>query len=58
MMIGKEGTTYFETCWNQSCVAGIVDVETQQLASTNHETIVLDYEKGAITKVFKHIGNT
>ncbi|USW47684.1 Putative alpha/Beta hydrolase [Septoria linicola] len=55
-MIGKEGQAYFESCWQQQCVDGVIDYTSTQLVDRSHETIVMDYEKGGIVRVFQHIG--
>ncbi|KAF2721890.1 hypothetical protein K431DRAFT_320132 [Polychaeton citri CBS 116435] len=47
IMIGQGGKTYFDQCWTQACVP--------ELPDTDHETIILDHEKGPLVGIFEDI---
>ena len=56
IMIGKGGQKYFEHCWRQEGVDGSgVEFESIELPDTNHETSIVDLEKGALKLVFQEI---
>ena len=56
MMIGEgPGKDYFEECWNQPDVSEHIDFESQTVSGTNHETVIVDFEKGALRSVFDEI---
>lgn len=55
IMIGKGGQKYFEQCWKQEGVSEVVDVESKEWPGSNHETVLLDFNKGAVRSVFEEI---
>ncbi len=58
VMIGKGGQSYFDECWSQSMVAGAVDYSSKELPGTDHDSALIDQEKGAIRHIFAEIGKT
>lgn len=58
IMIGKGGAKYFEQCWKQEGMAEAIDVKSKEWPGSNHETVLVDSEKGAITSIFEDIKNT
>ena len=58
MMIGEGGKQYFEECWKQSALSEHVAFESETLPGTNHETVIADFEKGALQAVFDEIKST
>lgn len=55
MMSGKDGQEYFDKCWQHADVADAIDVESKEWPGTNHETVLLDLEKGAVRPVLRDI---
>ena len=55
IMIGERGKEYFEACWRQEGIAEVIDVESKRWPETNHETVLLDFKKGAMISVFKDV---
>ncbi|KAF7187423.1 hypothetical protein HII31_11312 [Pseudocercospora fuligena] len=55
MMIGKTGKDYFEQCWKQEAVHDTIRVESKEFEDTNHETVLVDIQKGAMKMVFAQI---
>lgn len=54
-MIGKGGKAYFEKCWNQAGVEEVIDVHSAEHAGTDHETVLVDFKKGALRGVFEAV---
>jgi hypothetical protein len=57
-MIGEGGKAYFEECWKQPDVLEYIDFESQTLPGTDHESVLVDWEKGALQKGFEDIKAT
>lgn len=57
MMIGKGGKKYFEECWQQEGVSDAVDVKSKEWPDTNHETVSVEVNKGAMRGIFEDIKN-
>lgn len=55
VMIGEGGRKYFEKCWNQDGVAEVVDVRSRVWPETNHDSVSLEFRKGAIRPIFEEI---
>ena len=55
MLIGEGGKAYFEEHWKQPDVLEYVDFESQTLPGTDHDSVLADWEKGAMQKVFEDI---
>ncbi|KXT18847.1 hypothetical protein AC579_3532 [Pseudocercospora musae] len=55
MMIGKTGKDYFEQCWKQEAVHDAIGVETRDFRGTNHETVLVDTQRGAMKMIFDRI---
>lgn len=55
IMIGKGGQSYFEECWKQQVVSTNVQFESQEMPGTNHETVLLDHEMGALKSIFDEV---
>ncbi|KAI6880332.1 hypothetical protein D0869_07477 [Hortaea werneckii] len=55
IMIGEGGREYFNKIWKQSGVEELIDVESRRLPGTNHDTAVLDPEKGALKHIFEQV---
>jgi hypothetical protein len=55
MMIGEGGKEYFEECWKQPDVSEHVGFESHTIPGTNHETLLMDFEKGPLQSVFDEI---
>ncbi|GAB7358380.1 hypothetical protein MBLNU230_g2450t1 [Neophaeotheca triangularis] len=53
VMIGSEGQKYFDECWRQACVEGVVDFAAKELPKTDHESVLVDFKKGALREVFE-----
>ena len=58
IMIGEGGKAYFDKCWKQPDVLEYIDFESQTLAGTDHESVLVDWENGALQKVFEDIKAT
>jgi hypothetical protein len=57
MMIGKGGKEYFDKCWTQDGVSDAVGYESTELPDTDHDSALLDHEKGAVKHIFEKIGS-
>ncbi|KAK5172044.1 uncharacterized protein LTR77_003681 [Saxophila tyrrhenica] len=56
MMIGKGGQAYFDKCWNQSMVSEVVDYHSVELSGTDHDSALIDQDKGAMKHIFAAVG--
>jgi len=52
-LVGKAGQEYFDKCWQQD--DRYVQFETHELPGTDHDTILLDYKKGALRPIFEQV---
>jgi pimeloyl-ACP methyl ester carboxylesterase len=53
---GDKGQTYFDNCWKQAeGLSDVIDYESQVLPETNHETVLADFKKGALKRIFESI---
>ncbi len=57
MMIGKGGQEYLNKCWSQDFVSDVVEVSSQELEGTDHDTALLDIEKGALRTIFEAVAS-
>ncbi|GAB1735066.1 hypothetical protein NU219Hw_g134t1 [Hortaea werneckii] len=55
IMIGEGGREYFLKSWKQSGVEELLDVESRTMPGTNHDTAVLDPDKGALQHIFERV---
>ncbi|EME48563.1 hypothetical protein DOTSEDRAFT_67570 [Dothistroma septosporum NZE10] len=55
VLIGEGGKEYFRRCWAQGDVADVVDVQHLVWPETNHDSVSLDFQKGAIRSIFEQI---
>ncbi|KAK6379877.1 hypothetical protein LTS17_005951 [Exophiala oligosperma] len=55
MMIAKRGQAYFEQCWQGDEVSGKVDFVTSTYPEANHDSLLVDYKKGALKDVFERV---
>ena len=55
MMIGEGGRSYFEECWRTPEVARLVDFDSETLPGTNHDTVLADFNKSALPRIFEEI---
>jgi len=55
IMIGKRGQTYFEQCWQRDEVTGKVDFATRTFPDADHDSLLVDQNKGALKVVFESI---
>ena len=55
VMIGKRGQEYFEQSWQHDEFRECLDFSTKTYPKANHDSLVIDYEKGALRNVFKSI---
>lgn len=55
MMIGEVGKIYFEECWRTPKVLEQLDFDSQTLTGTDHETVLVDFQKGAVPSIFDEI---
>lgn len=58
VMIGKRGEEYFKQCWQQSNWQEMIDFSTQTFPKANHDTVLIDYKKGALPDVFARVANS
>jgi hypothetical protein len=56
LMIGKGGQEYFEKCWRQEGMAGKVDFASRTCEGTDHDSVLVDFRRGALKNVFRGIG--
>lgn len=54
-MIGQVGKEYIEKCWRQDCVRDSISIDSKAFPESNHETVLLDVQKGALRMVFEEI---
>jgi hypothetical protein len=55
IMIGKRGQEYFEQCWQQDVCKESLDFATKTYPNTTHDSVVVDYKKGALRDVFEKV---
>ena len=55
LMIGKGGQEYFEKCWRQEGMAGKLDFESRTFEGTDHDSVLTDFQHGALKDVFSKI---
>jgi hypothetical protein len=55
IMSGKRGQEYFEQCWQREEVAAKIDFVGQTYSETDHDSVVLNYRKGALRVVLERI---
>ncbi|KAK6434817.1 hypothetical protein LTR95_009000 [Oleoguttula sp. CCFEE 5521] len=55
VMIGKQGQEFFEKCWRSDEVARHVDFESRTYEKADHDSLILDYKKGALRDVFRKV---
>nr|OQO05205.1 hypothetical protein B0A51_17430 [Rachicladosporium sp. CCFEE 5018] len=55
VMIGKQGQEFFERCWRSDEVARHVDFESRTYEKADHDSLILNYKKGALRDVFKRV---
>lgn len=56
LMIGPGGQEYFNGCWGQGCVGDVVEFEAKELEGTDHDSVLLDFGKGALREIFERVG--
>lgn len=56
-MIGMRGQEFFEQCWQQNGLKESVDFVTRTYPEANHDSLVIDYQDGALRDVFKRIAS-
>jgi hypothetical protein len=55
VMIGKGGQKYFNECWQQTGFDESIDVKTKEWPKTSHDSVLLEFGKGALPSVFQDI---
>ena len=55
IMIGKGGREYFEKCWQHDDVKNSVEFMTKTYPKANHDSLLIDYKKGALRDVFEKV---
>lgn len=55
VMIGKGGQKYFNECWQQAGLDQVLDVKTKEWTKTSHDSVLLEFGKGALPSVFQDI---
>jgi hypothetical protein len=55
VMIGKKGQKFFEECWRSNGDSDMIDLESSEMPGTNHDSVLVDFEKGALERIFKEI---
>jgi len=55
VIIGKGGQEYFEKCWKREGMAGSVDFESRTFEGTDHDGVLIDFHKGALTGIFESV---
>lgn len=55
VMIGKGGQRYFDECWRQEGVEGVVEYESVELKGTNHDSTLIDQRNGGLGRIFDTI---
>jgi hypothetical protein len=55
LLIGKGGQEYFEKCWRQDGIAGKVDFQSSTCEGTDHDSVLVDFRRGALKDVFRTI---
>ena len=55
IMIGKRGQEYFEQCWRQDVCKESLEFATKTYPDTNHDSVIMDYKKGALRDVFEKV---
>jgi hypothetical protein len=52
LIVGKGGQEYFEKCWRQEGMAGKVDFESRTYEGTDHDSVLVDFRRGALKGAF------
>jgi hypothetical protein len=52
LLIGKGGQEYFEKCWRQEGLADKVDFQSRTFDGTDHDSVLVDFRRGALKDVF------
>jgi hypothetical protein len=55
LLIGKGGQEYFEKCWRQDGMADGVDFQSRTFDGTDHDSVLVDFRRGALKDVFSTI---
>lgn len=55
VMIGKKGQQYFEDCWKGQNLEDLITFESTTMPGTNHDSVLIDLEKGALQKVLQEV---
>lgn len=55
LIIGKGGQEYFDKCWRQEGISGKLDFETRTFEGTDHDSVLTDFQNGALKGVFDRI---
>ncbi|KAF2160171.1 hypothetical protein M409DRAFT_29466 [Zasmidium cellare ATCC 36951] len=55
IMIGKGGQKFFNECWQQSGIEEMVDVKSKEWPGSSHETVLVEFGKGALPSIFNDI---
>ena len=58
IMIGKRGQEYFEQCWQQDEFKKSLDFATKTYPKANHDSLIMDYKKGALRDVFEKVARS
>lgn len=58
IMIGKGGKDYFEKCWTQAGVEEAIDVSSTEYAGTNHDSVLVDFKRGALRGIFETVASS
>jgi hypothetical protein len=58
IMTGKKGQRYFIECWERNGVGGNVVFESETFKETNHDSVLVDWKKGGLKKVFEQIAGS
>lgn len=53
VMIGKGGREFFERCWEGEGVRGVVDFSSEVCPEADHDSVLVDFKKGALERVFR-----
>ncbi|SMY21671.1 unnamed protein product [Zymoseptoria tritici ST99CH_1A5] len=55
IMIGKQGQNYFEDVWKSGCAPDAIELESTEMSGTNHDSVLVDLEKGALRRIVEEI---
>ncbi|CZT20438.1 uncharacterized protein RCC_06298 [Ramularia collo-cygni] len=56
-LIGKGGKEYFEKCWKQDGVGEVIETDSTEYPGTNHDSVLIDFNKGALKRIFEAIAS-